>query len=70
MAGGKNFWRLGLALAVLLSAACSGILAESHYNDGRQETLRVQSGEKWSNWDRNPRKENDACIMLKKESTF
>jgi hypothetical protein len=70
MAGGKNFGWLGLALAVLLSAGCSGILTESHYDDGRQETLRVQSGDKWSNWDRNPRKEDGTCIMLKKESTF
>jgi hypothetical protein len=70
MAGGKQVWWLGLALAVMLSASCAGMLTQLRNEDGSEERLRVQGGDRWSSWDRNPRKEDGFGIMLKKESTF
>jgi hypothetical protein len=59
-----------MVLTVLLVGGCGGIIAKSTTDSGKTETLRVVSGSKWSSWDRNPTKEDDSCIMLKKESTF
>jgi hypothetical protein len=70
MTGGKKVWWLGLALAVMLSAGCAGILTQLYHEDGTEERLRVQSGERWSNWDHNSRREDGFGLMLKKESTF
>jgi hypothetical protein len=70
MAGVRSSWWLALAVTLLLGPGCTGILSEQYYEDGRTERLRLQSGDKWSNWERNPFKENDTCIMLKKELTY
>lgn len=68
--GTRKPWWLGLALAALLAAGCSGILQQKFYENGREERLRLQSGESWKTWDRNPIKKDEGTIMLKKESTF
>jgi hypothetical protein len=60
----------GLLLAALLVGSCGGILAETNYDNGRVERLRLDSGSKWSKWDRNSTKEDDSCILLKSEKTF
>lgn len=78
MWGGKSGWWLGLMLAVLLGAGCSGVLYESKYEDGREERLKIDQGESWGTYDDKPRKpdsrakkdQDDMSIMLKKESTF
>jgi hypothetical protein len=70
MVSGIKGWWLAAALAMLLGQGCAGILAESHQDDGRVERLRLQGGEKWSVYDRNPLREDGTCIILKKESTF
>jgi hypothetical protein len=70
MRGRKTAWWLILALVALLGASCSGVLLESRQEDGREERLRIDGGESWSAYDRNSRKEDETCIMLKKESTF
>ncbi len=70
MGKGQGHKWLGLALAALLGASCSGILTESRQEDGREERLRIQGGESWRSWDRNPTKSDEGCILLKKESTF
>jgi hypothetical protein len=63
-------WLGLMVLTVLLVWGCAGIIAQSEKDNGQIERLRVVSGSKWSSWDHNPTKEDDACIMLKKESTF
>lgn len=66
----KNSWRLGWALAVLLiTTGCSGIFQELQYEDG-VERLRIQGGESWKSWDRNPYKGDESSVFLKKEATF
>ena len=60
----------GLLLTVLLVAGCGGILAETDYNDGKVDRLRVEPGSKWTNWDHNSTKEDDKCVILKSEKTF
>lgn len=67
----KNSWRLALSLAIMLgTAGCAGILQESQYDDGKVERLRIQGGESWKTWDRNPTKGDSGAVMLKKEATF
>jgi hypothetical protein len=62
--------REGEEVAALTSNGCSGIVAEMMREDGSTERLRIQSSEKWRDYDRNPLKQDGASIMLKKESTF
>jgi hypothetical protein len=62
-------WKL-VVLAVLLGSGCAGIISEKVSEDGKLERVRLDSGTKWSSWTRNPMKQDDSCIMLKKESTF
>jgi hypothetical protein len=57
-------------LTALLASGCGGIIQEKTTTDGTAERLRLDTGSKWSSWDRNPTKADDSCIMLKKESTF
>ncbi len=67
----KHQWRPLLALAILLGVAgCSGILQELQYDDGKVERLRIQGGETWKSWDRNPYRGDDSSVLLKKEATF
>jgi hypothetical protein len=67
----KQKWWLGLALAALLGAAgCAGILRELEYDDGNVDRVRIQGGESWKTWDRNPTRGDEGAIILKKESTF
>jgi hypothetical protein len=63
-------WLGVMVLASLLAGGCAGILAEQPNADGTTERVRLDTGSKWSTWDRNPTKQDDSCIMLKKESTF
>lgn len=65
----SGLWLAGAALAALLWCGCSLILAESE-KDGQTERLRVGTTDKWSTYDRNPTKQDESAIMLKKESTF
>ena len=65
----SGLWLAGAALAALLWCGCSVILAESEKN-GQTERLRVGTTDKWSTYDRNPTKQDESAIMLKKESTF
>ncbi|MBM4274508.1 MAG: hypothetical protein FJ134_08630 [Deltaproteobacteria bacterium] len=69
----KGRWLAGwlaALLAGLLVAGCAGILAEKEYEDGHLERVRVQGGESWRLYDRNPLKEDGGAVILKKESTF
>lgn len=68
----KSRWWLVLALAALLGVGvgCSGVLQEMRHEDGSVERLKVQGGESWKTWDRNPTKEEDSAFILKKESTW
>jgi hypothetical protein len=62
---------LGVMLsAALLAGGCAGIIAEKKTDEGQTERVRLVPGSKWSTWDRNSTKQDDSCIMLKKESTF
>lgn len=70
MLGCKGHWWLAMAMALFLGAGCSGILAESVSEDGRLERIRVEGGESWKLYDRNPTRGDDSAIILKKESTF
>jgi hypothetical protein len=63
-------WLSVIVSAGLLAGGCAGIISEKKADDGQTERVRFVSGSKWSSWDRNPTKEDDSCIMLKKESTF
>ncbi len=63
-------WVAAGVVAALLAAGCGGIITQTTGDDGTTEKLRLDTGSKWSNWDRNPTKGDDSCIMLKKESTF
>jgi hypothetical protein len=62
-------WLAAAALMALLCCGCAGILAETEQN-GQTETLRLGTTDKWSSYDRNPTKQDESAIMLKKESTF
>jgi len=77
MAGRLRMWWLGLALAALVLAGCSGVLMESKQDDGRVDRVKVDGGESWDSYDDKPRYPytkkkalEDMSIMLKKESTF
>jgi hypothetical protein len=63
-------WLGVMTLTVLLAGGCAGIISEKKADDGSSERVRFVSGSRWSNWDRNATKQDDSCIMLKKESTF
>jgi hypothetical protein len=65
-----------LATAVFMSG-CSGVLFESKGEGGRAERLKLDSGEGWEGYDRQPRhpfdKRNstdEMSIMLKSVRTF
>jgi hypothetical protein len=60
----------GLLLAALLVCSCGGILAETNYDNGQVERLRLDPGSKWSKWDRNSTKQDDSCLFLKSEKSF
>ena len=62
-------WLAAVALASLLWCGCAGILAETE-QDGQTERVRLSTTDKWSTYDRNPTKQDESTIMLKKESTF
>jgi len=64
-----GFWLAAAVLAALF-CGCAGILAENVTEEGLTERVRLGSTDKWSTWDRNPTKENESTILLKKESTF
>ncbi len=70
MLGYKEHWRLAMALALLAGVGCAGILAESVSEDGHLERIRVDGGQSWKLYDRNPTRSDDTAIMLKKETTF
>jgi len=72
----KAQW-LGLALAALVLAGCSGVLLESKQEDGRLERVKIDTGESWEYYDDKPRNRfshrkssDEMSIMLKKEMTF
>ena len=74
--GLKAQW-LGLALAALVLAGCSGVLMESKQPDGRLERVKIDTGESWEYYDDKPRYPSahrkaydETSIMLKKEMTF
>jgi hypothetical protein len=61
-----------LALAALLSAfLLSGCeLAETTYNSGQVDRLRLDAGSNWKRWDLHSPKEDDHYLLLKSEKTF
>ncbi len=59
-----------VVLAALWGSGCAGILSEKTNADGNTERVRLGTGSKWSEWTRSPLKEDDSCLILKKESTF
>jgi hypothetical protein len=72
-----KIWWLGLGLAALVLAGCSGVLLESKRDDGRQERVKIDTGESWDTYDDKPRNPytkkktmDDMSIMLKREATF
>jgi hypothetical protein len=62
-------WLAVAALAAMLWCGCAGILAETD-KDGQTERVRLSTIDKWSTYDRNPTKQDESVLMLKKESTF
>ena len=77
MATKLKIWWLGLALAALVLAGCSGVLVESKHKDGQVDRVKIDSGESWDSYDDKPRypftkKKNfdEMSIMLKREATF
>ena len=66
----KWIWLAALALGALLWCGCAGVLSEKVNDDGQTERVRLGTTEKWSKWDPHSVKQDDSCIMLKKESTF
>jgi hypothetical protein len=67
----RIIWLMAVvALAAFLASGCSGILAEKTTDEGKLERIRVGTGTKWSVYDRNPTKQDETSIFLKKESTF
>jgi len=72
-----RIWWLGLGLAALVLAGCSGVLVESKQKDGQVERVKIDGGESWDSYDDKPRypftkKKNfdEMSIMLKREATF
>jgi len=65
-----GWWLVAGALTLVLGGGCAGVISEKSYEDGRLERIRLDSGTKWSVYDRNPTKQDDTAIFLKKESTF
>ena len=63
-------WLAALALVALLWSGCAGVISETVDDNGQTETLRLSSGAKWSKWDQHSTKQDDTCVILKKESTF
>lgn len=62
---------LGLAMVmVALGVGCAGIFSENVREDGSAERFRLGTGSKWSSWDHSNAKQDDMCIMFRKESTF
>jgi hypothetical protein len=66
----KWVWPAAAVLATMLWCGCAGILAEKVNDEGKAETLRLGTSDKWSTWDRNSTKKDESVFMLKKESTF
>jgi hypothetical protein len=74
--GIKRWLAWALAAAVLLSG-CSGVLFESKGGTGTSESLKIDSGEGWENYDNRPRypyskrnSNDEMSIMLKSVKTF
>jgi hypothetical protein len=70
-------WALWFLAAIVLVSGCSGVLFESKETGGRTESLKVDSGEGWANYDTHPRypydrksSNDDMTIMLKSLKTF
>jgi hypothetical protein len=68
-----------LVAALLLWSGCSGVLMESKDSSGKVDRLKLDSGERWSNYDNKPREPyvssgkhglDDMSLMLVKEMTF
>jgi hypothetical protein len=59
-----------VALAAILAGGCSGILSEKATDDGKLERIKLDTGTKWSVYDRNSTKQDESAIFLKKEQTF
>jgi hypothetical protein len=72
-----NRWLAWVLAAAVLLSGCGGVLFESKRNDGKGESLKIDSGEGWQDYD-NPsrfpyskRNSNDEMsIMLKSVKTF
>jgi hypothetical protein len=70
--------RLAWALTVtVLLSGCSGVLFETKGDGGRAERLKLDSGEGWEGYDKNPRyrydkrnSNDEMSIMLKSVKTF
>lgn len=74
--GIKRWLAWALAATVLLSG-CAGVLFESKDAAGRAESLKLDSGEGWERYDRQPRypydkksSNDEMSIMLKSVKTF
>ena len=63
-------WPAAAALAAMLGCGCAGIIAETVGATGQTERLRLSTSDRWSTYDRNSTKQDESCIMLKKESSF
>lgn len=63
-------WLAVAAWATLTCCGCAGILAETTRDDGQIERVRLGTTDKWSSIDRTYKKQDESCIMLKKEATF
>jgi hypothetical protein len=66
----QKWWLVAVLLAGISAGGCAGIISETVGDDGQADRLRIGTVPGWSTWERNPMKQDESCIMLKKESTF
>jgi hypothetical protein len=74
---GIHRWMSWLLAVTVLASGCSGVLFESKEKSGATESIKLDSGETWADYDTHPRypydKKNsndEMSIMLKSVRTF
>jgi len=68
--GRTKCWLAMVVAILLLAGGCAGILQETEHDDGKVSRIRIQGGESWKSYDKNPTKKDESSFILKKEATF